>query len=230
MKHFITLDNNVVLEYDFTPKPIKNIYVKISKDGKVVVSAPKTMPLCRVEDFIVKKQAFILKSISTKKEDVDLLNLKNVCFFGHTYTVIYVKSNKNLAYISGDNFVIQGALDKDCITKSLNNFLLVSAKQIYPNIVKECFDNFGYVKIPYPKLKYRIMTTRWGTCNTKNGDITLNPNLIKYPLSCLKYVIYHELSHLVVPNHSKYFYNVLKKVYPDYKNQKLLLKNYKTSF
>jgi predicted metal-dependent hydrolase len=125
MKHFITLDNNVVLEYDFTPKPIKNIYIKISKDGKVVVSAPKTMPLCRVEDFIVKKQAFILKSISTKKEDFDLLNLKNVCFFGHTYTVIYVKSNKNLAYISGDNFVIQGALDKDCITKSLNNFLLV---------------------------------------------------------------------------------------------------------
>ena len=230
MKRIITFNKNVVLEYDFNQKSIKNIYIKIKPDGNVVVSAPKTMPVSRVEDFILQKQDFILKSLSTKKEKVDLLNLTKVCFFDHTYTIIYVKSNKNLAYISGDNFVIQGEYNLDCIKRAIDKFLLNTAKQIYPKMVKECFDNFSYAKIPYPNLKYRIMSTRWGTCNTKNGDITLNPNLIKYPLSCLKYVIYHELSHLVVPNHSKYFYHVLGSVCPDYKNQKSLLKNYKTSF
>ncbi len=41
------------------------------------------------------------------------------------------------------------------------------------------------------------MELRWGSC-TINGNIILNPELIKASVACIEYVITHELCHLVL--------------------------------
>jgi predicted metal-dependent hydrolase len=71
--------------------------------------------------------------------------------------------------------------------------------------------------IPFPSLKIRKMTSRWGVCNTKTFVITLNFNLIYYELDCLDYVIVHELSRFIHFDHSKAFWSVVGKYYPNYK-------------
>ena len=68
------------------------------------------------------------------------------------------------------------------------------------------------------------MKTRWGVCNTKNYNITLNRELIKYDISCLDYVIVHELAHLIEANHSKQFWQIVEKYYPNYKNCRKILR------
>ena len=55
------------------------------------------------------------------------------------------------------------------------------------------------------------MTSRWGVCNIKNHNVTLNLELSKYDISALDYVIVHELSHLIEFNHSKNFWNIVEK-------------------
>ena len=67
------------------------------------------------------------------------------------------------------------------------------------------------------------MKTRWGVCS-KKGYITLNANLIKYDIKALDYVIIHELSHYVHFNHSKEFWKLVEKNYPNYKECKKILK------
>ena len=74
------------------------------------------------------------------------------------------------------------------------------------------FDN-----LPKYKLKIRKMKTRWGVCNTSTHNITLNQELYRYDIKCLDYVIVHELSHLIEANHSKKFWNIVEKYYPNYK-------------
>ena len=61
------------------------------------------------------------------------------------------------------------------------------------------------------------MKTRWGVCNTKTHIITLNKELYKYDIDCLDYVCIHELSHLIHPNHSKNFWQVVNKYCCNYK-------------
>ena len=68
------------------------------------------------------------------------------------------------------------------------------------------------------------MTTRWGVCNIKNHNVTLNYNLSKYDIKCLDYVIVHELSHFIHHNHSKEFWSLVEKYYPKYKECKKMLK------
>jgi len=88
-----------------------------------------------------------------------------------------------------------------------------------------CYQNFSR-KIPYPKLRIRKMTSRWGVCNYKDIVVTLNLELMKRDLSCLDYVIYHELSHLVEANHSAKFWKVVEENCPDYKKIRRTMKNY----
>ena len=69
------------------------------------------------------------------------------------------------------------------------------------------------------------MKTRWGVCYRKSKTITLNTRLLEYDISCLDYVIIHELSHFIHPNHSKEFWKLVSKYCNNYKDMRKKLKD-----
>jgi predicted metal-dependent hydrolase len=76
------------------------------------------------------------------------------------------------------------------------------------------------------KISYRYTKSRWGICKITDKEIELSTKLLLAPLPVLEYVIIHELAHLIVPDHSKRFWNVVKSVDPHYKQKvKWLRKN-----
>ena len=87
------------------------------------------------------------------------------------------------------------------------------------------YDNFSR-KIPYPDLKIRKMSTRWGVCNTKLKTVTLNLELIKRDTKYLDYVIVHELSHLIHANHSREFWALVEENMPQYKKYRKEMKDF----
>lgn len=74
------------------------------------------------------------------------------------------------------------------------------------------------------KLEIRKMKHRWGSCST-NGRILLNPELIKAPKACIEYVIVHELCHLVHGDHTKAFFDLQQKEFPEWKKWKRKFEN-----
>ena len=73
-----------------------------------------------------------------------------------------------------------------------------------------------------PKIIYRRMKKRWGSCSV-NGTVMVNTELVKAPLNCIDYVIIHELTHLLYPNHDKNFYQLLGLLLPDWEKRKVRL-------
>lgn len=61
------------------------------------------------------------------------------------------------------------------------------------------------------------MKTRWGTCNPAARHIWLNSELAKKPLSCIEYVVVHEMVHLVEPAHNDRFREILDRVMPQWR-------------
>jgi len=57
-------------------------------------------------------------------------------------------------------------------------------------------------------LSIRNFRSRWGSCD-KRGQLVFNWNIIKAPHSIVDYVVIHELCHLIHPNHSKDFWQVV---------------------
>lgn len=61
-----------------------------------------------------------------------------------------------------------------------------------------------FLKKKPSKVSFRYMKTKWASCSQKNR-ITLNLMLKYLPSQLIKYVIFHEMAHLLIPNHSKKF-------------------------
>lgn len=82
----------------------------------------------------------------------------------------------------------------------------------------------GYVKkyqtqlgVFVNKYSLRKMRTLWGSCSTKTRNIRFNEKLYYKNDKFIEYIVLHELTHIIVPNHSKRFYSIIKKYMPDYK-------------
>lgn len=67
------------------------------------------------------------------------------------------------------------------------------------------------------------MKTKWGGCNHRAGTIRLNTELVKKPKDLLEYVVVHEMLHLIEPNHSSRFIDLLDKHYPSWREARVEL-------
>ena len=65
--------------------------------------------------------------------------------------------------------------------------------------------------------RIRRMKTRWGTCNPEAGRIWLNSELAKKAVSCVEYVVVHEMIHLIERAHSDRFREILDRVMPGWR-------------
>jgi predicted metal-dependent hydrolase len=68
-----------------------------------------------------------------------------------------------------------------------------------------------------PPCGIKRMKTKWGSCNVKYGKIWINLELAKKPLTCLDYVILHEMSHLISAKHDSLFVSTLDRHMPGWR-------------
>lgn len=73
------------------------------------------------------------------------------------------------------------------------------------------------------KIRIRDIKYAWGSCSN-NKNITINKKLISYSELAIRYVILHEFCHLKYMNHSKDFWDLVKKYMPEYRKAKAELK------
>jgi predicted metal-dependent hydrolase len=73
----------------------------------------------------------------------------------------------------------------------------------------------------------RNMKTRYGSCQSVKRKITINEILVHYDKKIIEYVFLHEIAHLVEPNHSKKFYQLLTQLCPNHKALKRKLNSLK---
>lgn len=79
-------------------------------------------------------------------------------------------------------------------------------------------------QLPFNKVTIRAQRTLWGSCN-HNKNISLNYKLLFMPPEYAQHVLLHELCHTKHLNHSKRFWDLLRKLDPNTKQyDKVLLK------
>lgn len=165
--------------------------------------------------------------ITRKKVKNIILRIKPDCS-------VEVSANGRVSLKYIDSFVIRKG---SFILSAIDNFKEAEktiSKPLYDDnefifIVEHLFENvynqFINENINKPTLKFRLMKSRWGSCNFVKGIITINRNMIYCTQEQIYYVIVHEFAHLIVPNHSKEFYAVVEKYCKDYKRIRKELKN-----
>jgi len=75
----------------------------------------------------------------------------------------------------------------------------------------------------FNKVSVKNQKTRWGSCSSQK-NLNFNYRIIYLPEKLVDYIIVHELCHLKEMNHSKNFWDLVKKVLPDYLSLRKMLK------
>lgn len=192
----------------------KNTYIRVKPDLTLYVTTNVLSSTKSIEKLIKENRKAIEKMYEkqlTKKE-----NNTGFYYLGKRYNIVYT-NGKEITFGKTKAFV-----GKDI---DIDNWYKKEAKRIFKQHLDICYKSFTK-KIPYPSLRIRKMTSRWGVCNYKDIVVTLNLELIKRDLECLDYVIYHELSHLIHHNHSDKFWLLVEENYPNYKIVRRKMKNY----
>ncbi len=79
--------------------------------------------------------------------------------------------------------------------------------------------------VTYGRITIRNQVSRWGSCSAK-GNLNFNCLLMLCPAEVMDYVVVHELCHLKEMNHSKKFWSLVERFYPEYKQHKKWLKEH----
>lgn len=192
----------------------KNTYIRVNDDLEIIVTTNIFVSNKEIEKVINDN----IDSISRMVNKTKLKKQYNSRFYylGKEYSVVYTNSN---TVEFGTNKVF---IDKNI---DIDRFLKQQAKILFSERLSKIYSVFSR-SIPYPTLTIRRMKSRWGVCNTKTKRITLNLELIRKDISCLDYVIVHELSHLIHPNHSKDFWLLVEENFPEYKKIRKMMKEY----
>lgn len=73
--------------------------------------------------------------------------------------------------------------------------------------------------VSYRDLSIRAQRTRWASCSA-SGHMSFNWRLMLAPESVLEYVIWHEVCHLEILDHSRRFWALLERRWPRYREDR----------
>ena len=207
-------------------KDVKNITLKVRPNGEAILTAPnsasdehiKFIMQKRVK-WIAQKQAFFASFKTPQKEYVSGEDFR---YLGRSYRLKVVQSKEERVKLQR-GYLELFVKDKSDLKRKENliyEWYYEKATLYFFGILQE-FNKI--IKQDIKSVKIRQMKTRWGSCNPYKSYINLNIELIKKPKACIEYVVFHELAHLLYPDHSKKFYDYLTLYMPDWQKRKEIL-------
>lgn len=217
------------VSYTLTRKAVKNLNLRISREGKVSLSIPRWVSQAQAEAFLQAKAEFVLGALEKAKNRQHLHELtlpkepgSQVSVWGVPLTLHRLEGEPEVYREEG--MLLVRTKTPEGVESAWREFCRQECRKQAEEFLPEVMKKFEDAILFPPELRYRRMTSRWGSCNTKSRQITLNTRLAEYPPTALLAVLYHEVTHLLCPDHSQAFYRQLLLRCPKYREWREVLK------
>jgi predicted metal-dependent hydrolase len=122
----------------------------------------------------------------------------------------------------GKLVVYSPSKDEAVIQKAIEKWYRERAKERINERIKYFSPMFD---VQPTRVQIKDQQKRWGSCTPK-GELLFNWKCVMAPANVLDYIVVHEMCHLVHRNHSKSYWQLLKRVMPDYEVRKQWLKQH----
>lgn len=214
------------LNYKVVYSKRKKLTITVERDRSVTVSAPEGTSAERIKAIVESKKLWLYeKTRHQQKYDPiphapgkELVTGESLPYLGKNYQIELVDSDGAIQF--SQKFLVPRSLMGN--KKVFQDWYQDRAKEkILPRVLthaKNLGVNVNEAKIGDSKL-------RWGSC-TPNDNVIFNWRLIKAPIFVIDYVIVHELAHLLEPNHTPRFWNIVKAQIADMDKAKDWLKEH----
>jgi predicted metal-dependent hydrolase len=212
------------------PELSSKVRIHVHPSGLVEVEAPTGRTAPEIFTAVRKRARWITKQLGSASLarahalPREYTSGETHFYLGRRYQLKVIESPSEPSSVTmkgGYLRVVVRRADPATIRRRLNFWYQGRADDYLMRRVSEVSETISWLKNE-PPMKLVHMKKQWGSCSP-SGSINLNPWLIRAPRECVDYVITHEICHLREHNHSKRFYSLLSRHYPEWRKVKMRL-------
>lgn len=215
----------MIIDYDVVYSGRKTIRITVERDRKVIVRAPIRANHLAVSSAVESKRLWIWQK-TRDPHKYPGSELRKECvtgetflFLGQQYSLALTGAHRGEVRILGRELVISDA-DHRAGNGLIRAWYLRQAKEILPPRIARFAAVMG---VSFKRVWIRDLKFRWGSC-TPGGTLTFNWRILQAPMGVVNYLIVHELAHILVPNHSNEFWNLVAVHVPGWEKARAWLK------
>ena len=218
--------------YRLERKAVKNLNLRVRRDGSVYVSAHRRVPAAEIDGFVAKHWEYVREASRRMAELERRQNPSRQYTDGEIFRILGKELPLRISPGEPERAEeTEGCLllrlrdpgDPEKRRRLVESYLDRRCREVFQAVLEECWPPFRKYGVPMPTLRVRRMRSRWGSCLTGQGVVTLNVWLLEFPMDSIRYVAFHELCHFVHPDHSGAFYDLLAAFVPDWKERRAAL-------
>ena len=215
------------LEYEIIYSKRHTIGITVERDRRVVVHAPQEARTEVISAAIERKRLWIWEKLGDHQKYEDQIIMKEFVagetflFLGQNFPLELVPDPRGKVCLNGNHFELSRTernLGRDLFKKW---YLAEARKRITPHAS-------GLAKamgVAFKRISMRDLKYRWGSC-TPEGTLIFNWRIVQAPTVVIDYLIVHELAHVLEPNHSREFWNIVAVHAPSWERAKEWLKQH----
>lgn len=228
-----------MIEYQIVRSRRKTLSLQV-KRGQVIVRAPYHADEKFISTLIQKKLTWLKAKIAQQSQADDFccdfsqgatlflfgqLVTLNITFAKQADTLLSqgINSQPTLTIVLAERNQ-KKLSDKVLLAKAVKKHIEKYLKQQAEELIPQKVATYAQLTSLKPvSIKIRQYRSRWGSCNSR-GELSFNYLLMMLPISVINYVVIHELCHLQHLNHSKEFWQLVAKHFPNYIEAKQWIK------
>lgn len=220
--------NNIEIEIE--RKPIKHIHLSVyPPDGRVHASVPQSYAEGQIRMFVLAKYAWLKEKIEAAKQHNYQLPREYVSGEAHYYRGSLYRLKIDIepyerqeVSIAGDYIVVRCKRQANA-ENLLKEWYRTRLKELLPPLVEQWCERLA---TDVPTYEVMAMHSRWGSCSKVKKHIVFNLELAKKPISCIGYIVAHEVIHLKERTHTDRFYKLLDIYLPQWERMRDTLNEY----
>ncbi len=212
------------LSVEVVRKDIKHLHLGVyPPKGRVRVAAPLRLDDEAVRLAVISRLAWIRRKRDgflrqERQSRRAFVSGESHEFEGRRYRLDVIESSGPVGIrLRGNTWIemrVRPATDRDGREAMLYAWYRAALRARFPAWAARWEPRIG---VQVAEWRIRRMKTRWGSCNPAARRIWLNSELARKPLSCMEYVVVHEMVHLVEPRHNDRFRAILDQVMPPWR-------------
>jgi predicted metal-dependent hydrolase len=203
------------VEYRFARRRRHTLGITVDAQG-LRVAAPLRAPWREIEGFLREKERWILRKLDEwsrmpRGEHLQGASGEIVPLFGVPQLLEVRHGRRHVEQRDGRIVVAVGRRSRPL--DALVTWLKHEALEAFRPRVAHYAAELG---VGVPRVRLSNARTQWGVC-TEDGTIRLCWRLVHLETALTEYVIAHEVAHLVEMNHSRRFWTLLGRLYPEWR-------------
>jgi hypothetical protein len=212
------------LDYQTVYSNRKTIGVTVERDASVIVRAPIGTPEAKIRQAVEAKRLWLYQKTRHKQKyparatRKEFVTGESISYLGRSYRLRL--TDEHLPTVQFHSGFYISRHQRAQAAKLLREWYVQHAQEKLPAKARAFAQALG---VTFNRILISDLKVRWGSCTPKS-NLNFNWRIMKAPIFVIDYLIVHELTHLLEPNHTPRFWNIVSVQVPRYEVAKEWLK------